>query len=138
MKRVLLLEEDGEGRESLARILKKRGFAVHQAGDESSALDVLSSTALIDVVIAGASYQDRLEFLTDVREQRPDVPVVFLSDYCGPESKLRGIRYGAFSMSRSLNFYMNMRPVGLNELDRLLRMIVSNRRSECTRNLVAA
>lgn len=138
MKRVLLLEEDGEGRESLARILKKRGFAVLQAGDESSALDVLSSTTLIDVVIAGASYQDRLEFLTDVREQRPDVPVVFLSDYCGPESKLRGIRYGAFSMSRSLNFYMNMRPVGLNELDRLLRMIVSNRRSECTRNLVAA
>ena len=138
MKRVLLLEEDGEGRESLARILKKRGFAVLQAGNESSALDALSTTALIDVVIAGASYRDRLEFLTDVREQRPDVPVVFLSDYCGPESKLRGIRYGAFSMSRSLNFYMNMRPVGLNELDRLLRMIVSNRRSECTRNLVAA
>ncbi len=138
MKHVLLLEEDGEGRESLARVLKKRGFAVLQTGDETSALDILSSTSLIDVVIAGASDRDRLEFLADVREQRPHLPVVFLADYCGPESKLRGIRYGAFSMSRSLNFYLNMRPIGLTELDRLLRDIVGDRRTESVRSLVAA
>jgi len=138
MKRVLLLEEDSEGRESLARVLKKRGFAVLQTGDEASALDMLSSASLVDVVIAGASALDRLGFLADVREQRPDLPVVFLADYCGPESKLRGILYGAFSMSRSLNFYLNMRPIGLAELDRLLRIIVSDRRTECIRSLVAA
>ncbi len=138
MKRVLLLEEDNEGRESLARVLKKRGFTVLQTGDESSALDILSSTSQIDVVIAGASDLDRLEFLADVREKRPHLPVVFLADYCGPESKLRGIRYGAFSMSRSMNFYINMRPIGLTELDRLLRIIVSDRRTECIRSLVAA
>jgi DNA-binding response OmpR family regulator len=138
MIRVLLLEEDSEGRESLARVLKKRGFAVLQTGDESSALDILSSTSLIDVVIAGASDLDRLEFLADVREQRPHLPVVFLADYCGPESKLRGILYGAFSMSRRLNFYINMRPIGLTELDRLLRVIVGDIRTECVRSLVAA
>ncbi len=138
MKRVLLLEEDSEARESLARVLKKRGFVVLQTGDESSAVDIISSASLIDVVIAGASYRDRLAFLADVREQRPNLPVVFLADYCGPESKLRGLRYGAFSVSRNLNVYINMRPIGLNELDRLLRIIGGNRRTERTRNLVAA
>src|SRR3990172_5978508 len=117
MKKGVLLEEGSEGRESLARVLKKRGFAVLQTGDESSALDMLSSISQIDVVIAGASDRDRLEFLADVREERPHLPVVFFSGYCGPESKLRGILYGAFSMSRRLNFYLNMRPIGLTELD---------------------
>jgi DNA-binding response OmpR family regulator len=130
MERVLLLEEDSEGRESLARVLRKRGFGVLQAGDESSALGIVSSASPLDVVIAGASYQDRLEFLADVREQRPDLPLVFLADYCGPESKLRGLRYGAFSLFRRLNLYINMRPIGLNELERLLRNIVNHRRAE--------
>ena len=139
MERVLLLEEDMEGRESLARVLRKRGFGVLQAGDESSALGILSSASPLDVVIAGASYRDRLEFLADVRERRPDLPVVFLADYCGPESTLRGLLYGAFSLIHGLNLYINMRPFALQELEGLLRSIVNHRRrEEHTGVLVAA
>lgn len=127
MKSLLLLEEDAEARESLAKVLRKVGFSVVQARDEQSALDALGSTRPVDVVLAGATEQDRLEFLADLRARRPQVPVIFLTDYCSPEAKLRGLLFGAFSLSRRLNFYMNMRPIRLNELIRLLHIIPSRR-----------
>lgn len=127
MKNILLLEEDAEARRSLARLLRRSGFAVHQAENEGHALDI-TSTRTIDIVVAGASERDRSEFFADLRQKDARLPVVFLSDYCGPEARLRGMVYGAFSMSRNLNFYLNVRPVALPELVRLLRLIPCERR----------
>ncbi len=129
MKNLLLLEEDLEGRETLSRILKKRGFSVVQAEDAGAALRRLDSDSPIDVVLVGASDRDRTEFLSDLRENRPRLPVIFLTDHCGPESRLRGLVYGAFTVSRSHNFYINMRPVGLNELERLIRIVLNKHHS---------
>ena len=107
MKNLLLLEEDQEGREALAKVLRKRGFTVRQARDEATALAILAASPPMDMVLAGATERDRSEFLADVRERKPQVPVIFLSDYCGPEARLRGLAFGAFTMSRSLNFYQH-------------------------------
>lgn len=138
MKNVLLLEEDAEGREALAKVLRKRGYRVAQAVDERSAIELLEAAASVDVVLAGATERDRLEFLADVRDRWPQLPVVFLSDYCGPEAKLRSLVFGAFCVSRRLNFYMNMRPVDLHELDRLLVLVLGRKRAGAGRQLVAA
>lgn len=138
MRNLLLLEEDAEGRGALARVLKKRGFLVAQAKDQSAALSHLSSARPVDLVLAGATYRDRVDFLSDLRESRPNLPIIFLSDYCAPESRLRGLTYGAFSMSRRHNFYINMRPVGLDELERLIRIVLGKRRFDQTVRLAAA
>ncbi len=138
MKNLLLLEEDREGRESLAKVLRKRGFTVRQAEDEASALAILGASPPVDVVLAGATERDRTEFLADVREGSSQVPVIFLSDYCGPESKLRGLAFGAFTMSRSLNFYINMRPVGLHELERLIHIVIGRGHTGRSAELIAA
>ena len=127
MTRVLLLEEDREGREVLGRILKKKGFSVVQAGNASTALAAISSKMPLDLVIAGITDTDRTVFLSDLREEKPDLPVIFLSDYCAPESRLRGALYGAFLMSRALHFYINTRPVGLHELVRMIGIILHQR-----------
>lgn len=137
MNNLLLLEEDKEARESLARLLKKKGFAVYQAESESSALWSISSRR-IDLVIAGASERDRCEFLADLRELSRHIPVVFLADFCGPEARLRGLAYGPFSMSRRLNFYLNMRPIILTELVRLIRLITAGGGSGHSMNIRAA
>ncbi len=126
MRNLLLLEEDAEGRETLARVLRKRGFSVTKAKDQASAL-LQASSPLIDLVLAGATYYDRADFLSDLRERRPYLPVIFLNDYYGPESKLLGIRYGAFSMSRRLNCYINMRPIRLDELESMIRIALGRR-----------
>ena len=138
MEQVMLLEEDGEGRETLARVMRKRGFRVVTAEDQRAALSVLMSGLPISVVLAGATYRDRVDFLSDLRETRPNLPVIFLTDYCSPESRLRGIQYGAFSMSRRLNFYINMRPVELDELDRMIRIVLSKQCADRTPGLSAA
>jgi DNA-binding response OmpR family regulator len=137
MKRVLLLDEDREGREVLGRILKKKGVSVVQAGDPEAALAALSSGIPLDLVIAGITDADRTTFLSDLREEQPDLPVIFLTDYCTPESRLRGVLYGAFLMSRALNFYINTRPIGLHELVRMIRIIFQQRSISAQRPLAA-
>jgi len=138
MKNVLLLEEDTEARNALARILKKKGFHLMPVKDARTALEIVASGAHIDLVIAGATEQDRTEFLADVRIKKPDLPVIFLSDYCAPESRLRGMVFGPFSMSRTQNFYINVRPVALHELDLMIRMVLSRRSAFRLNNLAAA
>lgn len=137
MKTLLLLEEDTEARKVLAKVLKKRGFGVLQAKDEPSALGLASSKS-VHMVLAGATGRDRTEFLADVREGHPNLPVVFLTDYCEPESRLRGLVYGAFSVSRRLNFYINMRPIVFHELELLIRMVLGRRQRSRRMDLVAA
>lgn len=127
MKKVLLLEEDAEARGALARILRTRGFTVVQAAGDRAASAILKSGIYIDLIVASATEKNRIELLSDVRMLRPQLPVIFLSDYCEPESRLRGMAFGAFAMSRALNFYINLRPIALNELDRLIRIALGRR-----------
>lgn len=127
MKNLLLLEEDKEGRALLAKILMTKGFHVIQAPDEVSALAEMNSRQRrIDIVVAGATYKDRIEFLADLRDKRPHVPVIFLADCPEPKSLLHCIM-GPFAVSRRHNFYINTRPVAFQELDRLLRIIAGRR-----------
>lgn len=137
MRHLLLLEEDIEGREILARMLRRKGFTVIQARDQPDALSLISDMR-VDLVLAGATYQDRADFLSDLRESRPDLPIIFLTDYCGPEARVPGIKYGPFSMSRNLKFYVNMRPIGLHELDRMIRIALGSRRLSQATGLAAA
>ncbi len=114
--RILLLEEDREGREALSRILKKIGFTVLPAENPPKALQMLKSVMPLNLMIAGATDRDRTEFLSDMRVFRRNLPVIFLTDYCAPESMLRSRLFGAFLVSRALHFYINTRPISLNEL----------------------
>jgi DNA-binding response OmpR family regulator len=137
MKKVVVLDEHREGRESLARILRRKGFAVVQAGDADTALASVSSPVPPDLVIAGVTDRDRSEFLSDLRTLSPALPVLFLSDYCAPESRLRSAVHGSFLMSRSLLFYINTRPVALSELDRMIRIILQRTGGPYERPLAA-
>ncbi len=113
MKKVILLEEDIEGREALAKILRMWGYNVIQAATESAVHAALASAQPVDLILAGATYRERLEFLSDLRTIRQSLPIIFLTDCCGPESRLRGLRYGAFAKIQPHKFFMNMRPVGI-------------------------
>ncbi len=120
MKTVLVLEEDREAGEALAKVMKKNGLWVILVGSEERALKEIASGISPNLVIAGITGRDRTEFLADLRGLRPRLPVIFLSDYCDPEARLRGLRFGACALSRELNFYINVRPVRLNELEQLI------------------
>ncbi len=135
--RILLLEEDDEGREVLARILKKNGFSVLQAENSATALRVLRSDVPLNLMIAGAADRDRTEFLSDMRDVRRDLPAIFLADYCKPESMVRSTRYGAFLVSRALRFSINTRPISLDELHRMIRIALRRERGGSRQALAA-
>lgn len=122
MKSILLLEEDFEGREILSKMLRQRGYCVMPAEHETAALAVLDSGSPVDLVLAGATFRNRLDFLADLREQSRSVPVVFLADHRASESRLPGL-VGGFYVSPKLNLYLNTRPIEFHELDRLIRSV---------------
>jgi CheY-like chemotaxis protein len=121
MKSILVLEEDIEGREVLSEMLMRRGFRVYPVEHEAAALAALGSGCPIDLVLAGATNRNRTDFLACLRARRPSMPAVFLAD-CGDAVSRERLLSGGFWLSRSLNFYMNTRPIDFNELDRLIRI----------------
>jgi CheY-like chemotaxis protein len=127
MKSLLLLEEDSERRETLSKMLRSRGFRVFPSEHEAAALTVLDSDHSVDLVIAGTTHRNRLEFLADLRERQHTVPVVFLADHCDAESRLRALA-GSFYLFRRHNFYINMRTIEFSELDRLIRIVLNPQR----------
>lgn len=122
MKSILLLEEDFEGRELLSKMLRQRGHRVMPAEHETAALAVLDSGCHVDLVLAGATFRNRLDFLADLREQSRSVPVVLLADHRASESRLPGLVEG-FYVSPKFNLYLNTRPIEFHELDRLIRSV---------------
>ncbi len=124
MKKILLLDEDFEARETFARVLRLRGYMVMPVQSASGALDALSSGRKPDLLIASATDRDRAELVVSIREQNPNLPVLLLSDYCEAEARFRSLVYGEFGKLRRLNIYLNLRPVTLRELDRLMRIVL--------------
>ena len=134
---LLLLEEDSKGRETLSKMLRLRGFRVFPSEHEAAALAVLDSDHPVDLVLAGTIHRDRPEFLADLRERQRSVPVVFLTNHCDAESRLRGLS-GDFYVSRRINFYINTRAIEFSELDRLIRIVLNPQRTRRVAGIRAA
>lgn len=128
MKTILVLEEDIEGREALSTMLRRKGFRVYQVEHEAAALAALGPSCSIDLVLAGATDRNRTDFLACLRAQRPSMPVILLAD-CGDAVSRKQLLSGGFWLSRRLNFYMNIRPIDFNELDRLIRIALIPQRN---------
>lgn len=79
---VLLVDDDPAVRESTRRLLSRRAYRVVGAGSPEEALSALAGEArevdllLTDVVMPGMS---GWELATQIRELRPDLPVLYMS-----------------------------------------------------------
>jgi two-component system, cell cycle sensor histidine kinase and response regulator CckA len=90
---VLVVEDDGAVRALICRILKARGYIVHEAADGLQALDHLEDhtpdLVLSDVVMPGMSGRQLREA---VRAMVPGLRFLFMSGYTADEVLRRGIR----------------------------------------------
>jgi DNA-binding NtrC family response regulator len=95
--RVLVVEDDGSVRETLAEILSDEGYAVDTAASAEQALGRLTDPApdivLSDVRMSGMS---GLELLQLVRERVPGVDVVLMTAYEDMTTVAQAMREGAF------------------------------------------
>jgi two-component system, OmpR family, response regulator len=117
--RVLLVDDEVEFRDLLAKRLRKRKLDVWTAGDGSEALQVLATmpvdVVLLDMRMPGMSGTDTLR---EIKARLPNVEVLVLTGHAQLDVALAGMELGAFDFL--------LKPVDLEGL--LLRLKEACRR----------
>jgi two-component system response regulator PrrA len=93
---VLVVDDDAAIRQALERALRLEGFAVSEAGDGETALDVLErdppAAVVLDVTMPGI---DGVEVTRRARARGDDVPILILSARDGVDDRVAGLAAGA-------------------------------------------
>ncbi len=91
----LLVVEDEEMVRLLAcRVLRERGYTVHEAAHGAEALELLSRTPLLPDLVVSDVVMPTMggrEFGTRLRERAPDLPVLYMSGFTGEDVVRRGL-----------------------------------------------
>jgi DNA-binding response OmpR family regulator len=107
--RVLLVDDETNFVEALARRLSHRRFEVLTAADADQALAVLDreavDVAVVDVRMPG---MDGIEATRAIRSRHPLVEIILLTGHASIEASREGLEIGAFD-------YL-LKPVGIDEL----------------------
>jgi DNA-binding response OmpR family regulator len=94
--RVLLVEDDHDIAEPLARALTREGYDVRTAGDGRIALqEVLDAPPDLIILDVGLPGMDGLEVCRHVRDVRPQVPILMLTARDGELETVAGLDAGA-------------------------------------------
>ena len=94
---LLVVDDDLAMREMLVSLFKERGFAVQQAASSDEALDRLRDVEY-DVVLSDIKMPGRsgIEMVGEIREMRPETPVVLMTAFGSIDSVIESMRAGAF------------------------------------------
>lgn len=94
---VLVVEDDPTLREALSDTLELAGFGVATADDGRSALEWLSHSEDVGMVVSDVQMQrmDGHSLLRKIKEQRPDLPVLLMTAYGTIQKAVQAMREGA-------------------------------------------
>lgn len=98
MRRLLLIDDEQDFRELIARALRRRGWEVSEAGDGRSGLSA-ALAADFDVVICDVRMPgvDGFAFLEAIKDDRPAVRVILVSGATTTGIASRSAELGAFA-----------------------------------------
>jgi DNA-binding NtrC family response regulator len=107
--KVLLVDDEEDFLEPLAKRLSKRRMTVATAGNGAAALEILETididVVLLDVKMPG---QDGIQVLKEIKKNKPLVEVIMLTGHASVEAAISGMALGAFD-------YL-MKPMGIDEI----------------------
>jgi two-component system nitrogen regulation response regulator NtrX len=96
---ILIVDDDKEVRDSLQGMLKDEGFSVLTASSREETLQVLKGQRpdlilldswLIDI--------DGIQILKDIKDMKPDIPVIMMLEHSNMEIAVKATRIGACDM----------------------------------------
>ena len=95
--KVLIVDDEPVVREVLRTVLSRAGYATSEAATAAEGLALFADPA-VDLVLLDLMLPDRpgLSLLPELREKRPDVPVVVVTAYSSVESAIAAMKDGAF------------------------------------------
>jgi CheY-like chemotaxis protein len=91
---VLVVDDESTVRRFACRALREHGFRVHEASDGVEALDLVRSLSdRLDAVVSDIVMPrlNGVELLRELGMVRPELPVILMSGYAGPQLAERGI-----------------------------------------------
>jgi two-component system cell cycle sensor histidine kinase/response regulator CckA len=91
---VLVVDDEATIRRFAARVLAEHGFEVHQAANGAEALDLAQGADnRIDVVVSDIVMPrlNGVELMRQLALVRPQLPVILMSGYAGPQLAERGM-----------------------------------------------
>jgi DNA-binding NtrC family response regulator len=95
--KVVLVDDEELFRETLAKLLRRRGLEVETAADGEAGVELVRATTpdvvVLDLRMPGI---DGIETLRRIREQRPDTRVVMLTGHGSVEAGVEALRAEAF------------------------------------------
>ena len=94
---LLLVEDDNAMREMLESLFRQEGYVVSEASSASAALELARQTDF-DVVLSDIKMPGKsgLELVGELRELRPDTPVVLMTAFGSIDTAVDAMRAGAF------------------------------------------
>ncbi|HEY1341717.1 MAG TPA: EAL domain-containing protein [Bryobacteraceae bacterium] len=132
--RLLVVDDDENNRDLLARRLGRAGFAVEHADDGLQALAKLQAGAfdlvLLDQMMPG---QSGIDILREIRKTQPDLelPVIMVTADCSSETLALALASGANDyITKPVDF-----PVALARIETRLRLAAANRELRRSRDL---
>ncbi len=94
---ILVVDDDRSMRDSVAKTLERKAYAVFQAPDATSALTILSEREF-DVIISDIRMPGLTgnELLREVKKRSPETEVILLTAFATVETALEAMKDGAF------------------------------------------
>lgn len=119
--KVLIVDDEPNAIRVLSAILSEEGYQVLESWDVEGALKILGAEDL-DAVITDMKMpgKDGMQLFEYISENRPDIPVIFLTAYGSIESAVNTITNGAF--------YYFIKPPDFQKLKVILTRAVEQRR----------
>ena len=114
--RILIVDDEASQRSVLAGYLRKKRYAVFEAGSALEALERIGKEA-IDLVLTDYKMPDQtgFELLKEIRKRSPETAVVLMTAFGTIEGAVDAMRTGAYD-------YLT-KPIELAEIDLLIQRI---------------
>ena len=90
---ILVVEDEGDVRRLLVKLLSGMGYKVHEAGDGASALAIIHEAPDIDLLLTDVMLpggMDGVELAHEARRCRPHLPVLYASAYSAAALEHKG------------------------------------------------
>jgi DNA-binding NtrC family response regulator len=124
--KVLVVDDEGDFRETIVKRLQKRRLNVGGAESGEKALEMMGAqpfdVVVLDVKMPGL---DGIETLREIKKRNPFTEVILLTGHASMESGIEGMKLGAFDFV--------MKPAAIDELMEKIRQAYEKKIVEETR-----
>ena len=119
-KTILVVDDDSENVRNYCEILIDLDYRVIARRDVDAALSLIRNNTAVDLVITDYRMPGKsgLDFLVELRQLRPSLPVIMITAHANIETYLHSISLGAFE-------FVN-KPIKKIELERIVQHALSN------------